>query len=241
MESNDAMRNKQIENTANVWKEIRDYEAVKDYIRGKVIHAEWNREELTQLVHICFLDLAMVFQISIGREENCDLAATIRPELLEEWRITERDLAEQTMINMQKYAPAVFVRAEDALRQMGCQIAKKKEYPLTLVRAGREINGAAVICYPDVFQRYAKEKSCGYVVILPSSIHELLVIPRKERPTQEELREFQTIVRMVNETQVPPLERLSDQVYLYSDQENRISLLEHAEFPCHDINDRQDS
>ena len=50
------------------------------------------------------------------------------------------------------------------------------------------------------------------LVILPSSIHEVLLVPYKERLDFEYLRQM---VRNINGLEVPPEDQLSDEVYLY--------------------------
>ena len=51
------------------------------------------------------------------------------------------------------------------------------------------------------------------LVILPSSIHEVLLIPYEEALSFEELS---SMVSHINRSEVPVEDRLSDQVYLYS-------------------------
>lgn len=52
----------------------------------------------------------------------------------------------------------------------------------------------------------------GEVYILPSSVHETLIVPKRDGM---ELSELETMVREVNSTQVAEHEQLSDYVYAY--------------------------
>ena len=56
----------------------------------------------------------------------------------------------------------------------------------------------------------------GEFFILPSSIHEVLIVPAKPGMTAENL---ENIVREVNTTQVQLEDKLSDYVYIYSMEE----------------------
>ena len=71
-----------------------------------------------------------------------------------------------------------------------------------------------------------KERSLGagtflYPGVLPSSIHECILIPEEEGMYQEALTE---IVTEINESQVDPKEVLSDQAYFYSAEDKRVHL-----------------
>ena len=57
--------------------------------------------------------------------------------------------------------------------------------------------------------------------MLPSSIHECILIPEEEGMYQEALTE---IVTEINESQVDPREVLSDQAYFYSAEDARVHL-----------------
>ena len=58
--------------------------------------------------------------------------------------------------------------------------------------------------------------------ILPSSIHECIVIPKKEEIDPEELK---IMVREINATQVQPEEVLSDEIYQYERRYHRLSMV----------------
>ncbi len=50
--------------------------------------------------------------------------------------------------------------------------------------------------------------------ILPSSIHEVILIPASRTAERDKMRQM---VQEINATQVPPQEVLADDVYLYSE------------------------
>lgn len=61
------------------------------------------------------------------------------------------------------------------------------------------------------------------MIILPSSIHEVLLVVYEEELCMEELKEM---VRHVNQTEVAKEEILSDNVYIYSRKTDKISIVE---------------
>ena len=78
------------------------------------------------------------------------------------------------------------------------------------------INGATVMLYQEEFQQLAA-KLGGKLYILPSSIHELILIPFEEDVDEVKLAQ---LVQEVNQNQVPLEEVLSNHIYLY-DSETR--------------------
>ncbi len=77
-----------------------------------------------------------------------------------------------------------------------------------------KIHGAGVLAYQD-FMDQASERVGGDFFILPSSIHELLIVPDDGHVKLEDLK---GMVKEVNETQVDPKDRLTDSVYHYDSQ-----------------------
>ena len=64
-----------------------------------------------------------------------------------------------------------------------------------------------------------REKIGPDFVILPSSIHECLIVKKLA-----DIDEYRTMVREVNNTQVDPQDRLSDNVYYYDYNTNEIKI-----------------
>lgn len=81
--------------------------------------------------------------------------------------------------------------------------------------------GASCILYPDVLENLASRLNHD-LLILPSSIHEVLVLPAD---TQIHLAELRAIVCAINQTEVPPEDRLSDQIYFYRREDGMLELL----------------
>ncbi len=75
-------------------------------------------------------------------------------------------------------------------------------------------HGASALQYPD-FLEQAAETLGGDFFVLPSSIHECLFVPDDGSMQLEYLEQM---VRDVNETQVAPADRLSDNVYHYDSE-----------------------
>ena len=75
--------------------------------------------------------------------------------------------------------------------------------------------GAVCVCYPGVLERIADTFGRSFFV-LPSSIHECIIVPETGEDFEGDLQE---IVREVNRLYVSEEEYLSDNVYYYDRKE----------------------
>jgi hypothetical protein len=75
-----------------------------------------------------------------------------------------------------------------------------------------QCGGAASILYPNLLSEFAEEMDQD-LYVLPSSIHEVLLLPTATRCADEELNR---LVQAVNSDQLPLSQQLSDHVYYYS-------------------------
>ena len=80
------------------------------------------------------------------------------------------------------------------------------------------MNGAACLLYDDLLKDFS-EKHASDFYILPSSVHEVLLLPAEGRKEDESLS---AMVREVNRTQLSAEEFLSDHVYYYSRKEHAL-------------------
>ena len=85
--------------------------------------------------------------------------------------------------------------------------------------------GASVVAYPGMLEE-AVQRLQGDYYILPSSIHEVLLVSAKE---VQDYRELEAMVRQINEAEVAPAERLSDRVYHYDSRDRVFELAEKHE------------
>ena len=72
-----------------------------------------------------------------------------------------------------------------------------------------QLNGAAALFYPGVMDQ-AAERLGGDFIVLPSSTHEVIMIPADG---MTDFRSLEQMVKDINRSQVAPEERLSDHVY----------------------------
>lgn len=83
-----------------------------------------------------------------------------------------------------------------------------------------KVHIVGVLAYQD-FMDKASERVGGNFFILPSSIHEILIVPDNGKM---DLKELEAMVKEVNATQVAPADKLTDNVYHYDSKEKIFNL-----------------
>lgn len=109
---------------------------------------------------------------------------------------------------------------EDMISSLMKELRKKDTLPIYVLTNTCGMNGAGTLIYKDVIQQFAEEYQSDFY-ILPSSIHEVLLIPYDMTLEKKALMEM---VSDINGSQVPTEDVLSNQVYIYNRNSNTITM-----------------
>ena len=180
-----------------------DFNHVKEHIVYKLIRRDANEELLKQIPYESFLDLAVVYYIQIDTTRFGSAAIQIRNEHLRYWRVEKEEIRRLAEKNTPRIYP---VQIRQIVRFM--YVATNEQCSL----------GAAVMRYPD-FREKVRGMIRGDFYILPSSIHEVILVPESFGLEPERMQEM---VKEINQTGVAPEEVLSDSVYYFDGEEIRI-------------------
>ena len=83
--------------------------------------------------------------------------------------------------------------------------------PLYVISNECKMKGASAILNKEALAQFARSHNTEDIIIIPSSIHEMLLVPYTE---DMDLDYFSAMVREVNNTEVRPEERLTDRAYI---------------------------
>ena len=101
----------------------------------------------------------------------------------------------------------------------------RQDSPMYVLTNAEKSFGASAILFPAILQAVRARLQSDYYV-LPSSIHECIIIPSDEQLDPEALHEM---VKEINEEHVAPEELLGDSVYRYSQKRQRLEIVFSAE------------
>ena len=189
-------------------------------ITYRVISKERNENLLATIPHIPFLNLAIVFYLVYNVSERGLESICTTEDLRNTWDISTKELLQLAEENTPRLFEPMIETMEGALfKYLGCDSKLEKEEipPIYICSNEIGINGATVLIYKDFLQNFA-DKLQANLYIIPSSIHELLVIPDCGIGPLSYLTDM---VRDINRTHVMEEEILSDCAYYYDHVEKR--------------------
>lgn len=198
---------------------ILDYEAVKDKITARLVNRENNEKLLSERPFTPVEDLAVTYHLVLEKSSDGTASIPISNEIMKQYGITLSELHETAIQNTFSQENIKFIGMSQMMMEMmgadmppemmeALAMEEEKMYVLT---NNEKLNGAIAVMDKDTMSDIA-EKVGGNFFVLPSSIHEVLVIPESQGMDYKEL---EAMVKDVNSTQVSPEERLSDHVYKF--------------------------
>ena len=211
---------------------FQDFEKARPGIAYRLCHFASNRPLLKQIPHIPKLDLAIIFFLVIDSSPDEEMTVTITQEQMETWNISEQLLYETAALNTPLLYPCRCMSLEQMISELcsfkadtsGCReslpLTRSSSLPMYVLTNKRRINGAACILYDQVLQKFSQQVG-GDFFILPSSVHETILLPCQEQIKTEALT---AMVREINDTEVSPMDRLSDHIYRYSARTEQMSI-----------------
>ena len=197
-----------------------DYEKVKKRLVYKLISQKSNPALLAETPYIPWLDLAIVFYCLLSEAPEGNATILIKEKHLASWGVTKEALFEEAKRNTPFLLSPVVKDLKDMLPPGLLNIPPESAHvpPLYVLTNRLKMNGAACLLYDDLLKDFS-EKHASDFYILPSSVHEVLLLPAEGRKEDESLS---AMVREVNRTQLSAEEFLSDHVYYYSRKEHAL-------------------
>lgn len=196
---------------------LEDFDKIRDNIFFRLVNYQKNEIILSDIPFLPFLDLTITFHCLVQNKMDYISSLRITNHHLELWGINIKKLTEIAKDNTPRIFPASIRTMEEIFR--GFSLATEEDVnPMYVVSNNTGINGASCLLYKDVISVLAGELNSN-LFILPSSIHEIIVMKDDGFIGKEELAQM---VKEVNLTQVAEEDFLSDSVYYYSADEQRI-------------------
>ena len=220
--------NNQPENIMNVFKteDFYDFDKMKEKIVLKVINTERNLDLLEQVPCLDMegLGLSVVFYVSLMTGEQ-SAGILIKNEHLKLWEKTVSDLLTVAEVNTNRMHAFVVKSMNEVLSGMfGFEedLIPEDVPALYVLTDENKTFGASQLYLKDKIREFAKKNDCD-VYILPSSVHELLLL-RADFPNIEP-EHLKQMVCEVNSTEVSDEDFLCDGAFKYILAEDKIIAL----------------
>ena len=159
---------------------FKDFNKAKSHIVMKLVNYEKNKALLEYSPHIPYLDLAIIFVCCITEFKQDFATIQIQYKHMDFWKIGTDELYEIAKKNTPNLLPAFVEHMKNSLNNyIETDTSEMSELPLYILTNERKINGATSILYENVLKTFAEEQNSD-LIILPSSIHEVILLPANE-------------------------------------------------------------
>lgn len=199
------------------------YEGVQKKVVFKLVNTEKNRQILEEIPNIPMLDLSIVFYILVEVNDKGCATIQIRNEHMKSWDVSVEQLYTDAKLNVKRLIPARLMCMQQVMERL-LDMSKECENDLLKVKFPPENKdlmyiltnsiqqfGAAALVYPNILEMAARIVGEDFY-LLPSSIHEVILVPKSKSPDLKELNEM---INEINETQVEEEEILGNHAYYY--------------------------
>lgn len=139
----------------------------------RLISMERNKELLSCIPHIPFLNLAIVFSLVYQVSEQGLESICITQELQDKWKVSTKELFQQSEKNtIRLFEPHIETMENVLYNYLGYKPCIEEQIPSIYIFSNKMgINGATVLIYKDLIHNFAKKMQSN-LYIIPSSIHE---------------------------------------------------------------------
>lgn len=206
---------------------LKHFDTIKDKIVYKVVNYRSNEKLLEQVPHKRILDLAVVFYCLLDNEYGRSATALIYNNNLKNWNVTIDDVYKAALKNTpdllhSKISSMAALFEKCGVNVDGEEVDLKDYVPsdMYVLMNESKLNGAACILYENVLYDFAQKLGAD-LYILPSSVHEVILLPKLSMFEKDELV---NMVKEVNTEGVAADEVLSDHVYEYNRTERLITM-----------------
>ena len=196
-----------------------DFEKVRPLISFRLINGARNKRRMQGKPFSRLGEVRLAYQIQVGDGHGGIYATQIPNAMLEEWDIDEAELHEIALSNMELEKNYLLQPMEEATGIRIDPSVKPEDRPdIYILTSKWKINGATVIFSDEVRQKVGAQVGGDYY-LLPSSIHEWVVIPKRWARGKDEMEQ---LMQDSSDDPAGDEEFLSNHVYEYDVQKEQL-------------------
>ena len=197
---------------------FRDFSRVERRIFHKIINFEKNKELLQDVPYFRWHDLAVTFYYAMEEAAFGRASILIHNSHLDMWGQQAEEVYRIARRNMRQSMPELLMPMQKLLEEMVGIRMEEGGKSLYVLTNREKLFGASAMLYSEKMKELA-DRLKSDLLILPSSVHEVLLLPDV---CSQEYDFYRQMVNEVNTTQVDPEEILSFNLYRYSREKSEI-------------------
>lgn len=216
-----------------------DWQAVKKLLTARIINSEMNRELIQEIPHIEFLDLTIVFYVTVDLGQQGIGSVLVRNEHMKYWDVDVEDLSKAAFEENRIFDQAVIQSMESILRGMIEDELMSDQIKVSEADISGMIDGI-ITQNSMMYVLTNKDKQFGAIelmdvntlemiasklesdlAIIPSSVHELILLKLEDRSSADMLA---GMICDVNQT-LNVSDKLSDHPYFYEWGSRKVEIM----------------
>ena len=205
---------------ADVVETYQDYKKVKDNLVLCIRKQTQNKDDLKRK----YLDMELYVRFIITGDTDGMASIVVKKDHVKMWGVNPQTVIAQARQNSEKQytidGMADVLKEMSAGRDIGIDFDDIALKPMYILGNSNRVNGASVINSTKVLGKLAKSINDN-LYVLPSSIHEVIVIPASFVEDESYLKDM---IRCVNDTKVQPNERLSYSLYYFDRETKKVAV-----------------
>lgn len=205
------------------------YDNIKDHVTLRLVELKRNRMYLVNVPYMTVGNgLALVCDIKMEANNEGFWRTTVTKDMMAEHNYDKKELFMAALENAEKGEPPVMVDMEGKLFGRSgdsnilaedAPIAEDQKSNMYILSNESGLMGASTLFYPNVQESIAEKLGESYYA-LPSSLHEIIIVPESAGISKMELGEM---VKTANQNVVEAKDVLSDNVFRYDKEEKSLS------------------
>lgn len=205
--------------------EFINYENAKEHLTFRIVDAEENEKWLEDKVWEPMGDFAKVCYLNLENYDECYMSAAVTINQMEYMGVTKERMLTDAQLNLESKEYVFISMREMLLELMGENantfldtIPGDDVPPVYILTNTEKMQGAAMIARSDIMEEIGNKLGYNYYV-LPSSVHEVLILPAKE---DTDIKKLSNMVSEINMTEVSLQDKLSDKVQYFDREQGRL-------------------
>ncbi|MDO4487006.1 MAG: DUF5688 family protein [Bacillota bacterium] len=194
---------------------VENIDEAKGQIEFRLINADTNAKRLEDKPFKRFGEFALSYQLKVGAADNGFYVTLITNDMMEQWNLNIDELHRLAVENMDPINNFVLQNLSQAFNL-------PKDVGMFMLSNKQKLNGATMIVFDEVRQKVGRLVGGDYF-ILPSSVHEVIIMPKRY---DSDVRHLTNMIRSANRDEriVKPDDFLSDNLYEYNMDTRKVSL-----------------
>lgn len=192
-----------------------DFEKVKPLLRAKLINKKRNLSRLNTTPYESFIDMIIIAYVEFKQFGNDTATVTVTRDMIRAWNTTFDEVIQIAKANTFNETHTFKSMKEVIAEIMGIPVEEMdddNEVSMYVLANISQTNGAIKICDTNAMMGIANKLNAD-LLVLPSSIHEVIIIPKND---DTDIDYLSSMVDSINGDVVDEQDVLSDHVYVFT-------------------------